>query len=97
MEASRIDRVHVDVAGTIVEITWNARDRLLKKLRFVFGCETIVGKFEAAGASRPVELDDGERLRLRVALEVWDGGGELPDEIARLLVALVRADSDARG
>ncbi len=91
MEASRLDRVQVDVAEEIVEIAWDERDTLLRKLRTVAGCETIVQKFEAVGASCPVELGDEQRSRLRVTLELW-GVSVLPDGLARLLVALVRAD-----
>ncbi len=91
MEASRLDRVQVDVAEEIVEIAWDERDTLLRKLRTVAGCETIVQKFEAVGASSPVELGDEQRSRLRVTLELW-GVSVLPDGLARLLVALVRAD-----
>ena len=61
------------------------------RVRVVAGCETIIEKFEAVGASRPVELDDGERSRLRVALEVWERDVVPADGIARLL-AVVRAD-----
>jgi hypothetical protein len=91
MESSRLDRVQVAVAGEIVEIARDERDTLLRKLRSVAGCETIVQRFEAVGASRPVELDDEQRSRLRVTLELW-GVSVLPDGLARLLVALVRAD-----
>ena len=67
MEASRLDRVRIDVAGNFVEITWDERDTLLGKLRVLAGCETIVQNFaEAVGASRPVELDDEQRSRLRL-------------------------------
>ncbi|SRR6266849_10831661 len=92
MEASRLDRVQVDVAGEIVEITWDERDALLRKIIPVAGCEAIVEKFEAVGATRPVELEDGERGHLRVALEFWEGVSVLPDGIACLLAALVQAD-----
>jgi hypothetical protein len=92
MEASRLDRVQVDVAGEIVEITWDERDALLEKLRGVAGSDAVIAKFEAVGASRPVELEDGERGHLRVALEFWEGVSVLPDGIVRLLVALVQAD-----
>ena len=87
----RLDRVQVDVAGEIVEIGWDERDTLLEKLETVAGCDTIVEKFEAVGASRPVHFDDEQRSHLRVALELW-GVSVLPDGLTRLLVALVRAD-----
>src|ERR1019366_2083479 len=98
MEASRLDRVQVDVAGEIVEISWGERDTLLERITVVAGSETIVGKFEAVGASRPVELDDGERARLRTALRLWEAVAftGLSDGMARLLAAVVRADSAGR-
>ena len=92
MEVSRLDRVQIDVAGKVVEISWNERETLLFELRFVAGCETIIEIFKAVGASRPVELDAGERSRLRVALRVWERDVVPADGIARLLAALVQAD-----
>lgn len=71
MESSRLDRVQIDVAGEIVEIAWKERDTLLRRLRAVAGCEKVVQHFEAVGASRPVQLDDEQRSRLRVTLELW--------------------------
>lgn len=91
MQGSRLDPVRVNVAGEIVEISWDERDALLDKIRNVSGCETIIERFWAAGASRPVELNDEQRSRLRVTLELW-GLSVLPDGLAHLLIALVRAD-----
>jgi hypothetical protein len=54
---------------------------LLKKLWVVSGFDAIMAKFEAAGSSTPVHLDLVERLRLRVALEVWEYNTDgLPDD-----------------
>jgi hypothetical protein len=90
--ASRLNRAQVDVAGTIVEITWSERATLLRKLQTVAGGDAIVQKLiDAVGASRPTELDDEQRSRLRVTLERW-GFSVLPDGLEHLLVALVRAD-----
>ena len=91
MDASQIGRVHVEVAENLVEITWDERDTLLRRLRIVGGCDTIIERFWAVGASRPVELDDEQQARLRVMLELW-GLSVLPDGLARLLIALVQAD-----
>ena len=91
MEARRLDRVQVNVAGNDVEITWDERDTLLGRLRLLSGCESIVQKFEAVGASRPVKLDHVQQARLRVVLELW-GVAVMPDGLAHLLVVLVRAD-----
>ena len=52
------------------------------------GFETIVAKFEAVGASRPVDLDFDERARLRAPLEFWEH--QLTDGLVRLLDAFVR-------
>jgi hypothetical protein len=95
MAAGRLDRAQVDVSGEIIEISWGERDALLEKLETIAGCDTIVEKFDAVGASRPVHLDDEQRSRLRVALEHW-GVSVLPDGLARLLIALVRADPGGR-
>jgi hypothetical protein len=92
VESSRLERVRVDVAGEIVEIYWHERDMLLQELSFVAGSKTIREKFEAVGASRPVELDDMERPHLRATLEGWELDIVPPEGIGRLQTALERAD-----
>ena len=92
MEVDSLDRARINVRWAIVEISWEERDRLLRKIATVAGYESIVAKFHAVGASRPVELNDGELARLRVPLEFWAQTRELPDGLARLLAALVRTD-----
>jgi hypothetical protein len=94
MEASQLDRVRVDVSGEIVQITWDERDVLLEELAWVAETKTIRVKFEAVGASRPVELDAEERAGLRTALDDWGEDRLQPEGIARLHAALVRADSE---
>jgi hypothetical protein len=93
MEPGRLDRVRIDVAGEMVEISWRERDMLLEELAFVEGTKAIREKLEAVGASRPVELDDEERSRLRRALEQWDRDVVQPDGLDRLHRALMRAGS----
>jgi hypothetical protein len=88
----RLNRVQVDVAGTLVDISWEERATLLQKLQTVGGRDTILEKLvDAVAASGPAELDDEEQLRLRVTLERW-GFIELTDGLEHLLVALVRTD-----
>jgi hypothetical protein len=88
---SRLQRVQVDVAGDIVAISWDEREALLKNSRKVAGLETVVQKFEAVGASRPVALDADEREALLSALRfLLEVGDRLPDGIQRLFVALVQ-------
>jgi hypothetical protein len=86
-----LDRVLVNVAGEIVEITWGDRDALVVALNDVYGCEAIVEKFWHAGPSLPVELDQEQQLLVRLKLERW-GVSVLPDGLARLLITLVRHD-----
>jgi hypothetical protein len=92
MEASRLDRVRIDVAGDVVEITWHERDVLLHELAAAPGSKDIRVKFEAVGASRPVELNEGDRSRLRSALDDWGSDRLQPEGIGRLHAALARAD-----
>lgn len=84
------------MAGIIVELSWDERAALLRKLQTDGGCAAIIAKLVDAGeASAPVELDDEQRLGLRVTLERW-GFSVLPDGLEDLLLALVRADPRGR-
>jgi hypothetical protein len=94
MEASRLDRVRIDVAGETVEITWDERDTLLEELAWAAETKPIRVKFEAVGASRPVELDAANRLHLLKALDDWGSDRLQPEGIARLHEALRRASLD---
>ena len=92
MESNRLDRVRVDVAGETVEISWDERDVLLEELAWAAETKSIRVKFEAVGASRPVELDANERTRLRTALDDWGSDRLQPEGIARLHAALRRVE-----
>jgi hypothetical protein len=92
VEAGRLDRVQVDVAGEIIVISWHERDVLLEELAWAEGTKSIRVKFEAVGASRPVGLDAEERARLRTALDAWGSDRLQPEGIARLHAALARAE-----
>jgi hypothetical protein len=95
MEAGRLDRVRVNVAGEVVTISWHERDVLLEELAFAEGTKPIRERFEAVGASRPVELDAEERVGLRTALDDWGSDRLQPEGLRHLHAALRRAD--ARG
>jgi hypothetical protein len=73
-------------------IDYDERNRLLRELRIVSGFDEIIAKFEAADSGAPLRLNLVERFRLRVALEVWQDNGELPEGLARLLATIVQAD-----
>jgi hypothetical protein len=89
--AGRLDRVLVNVADEIVEISRKERDVLLNRLCFVPGSETVRERFEAVSTTRPVVLDAGQRSRLRTALDGWDRDLR-PHGITRLHAALIRND-----
>ena len=93
----RLDAVRVGVAAQLVTISADERDALLRKLQVVAGFEGVVAKFEEADRNQPVELDIAQRLRLRVALQVWQSASELSDGLERLLAALTRADRGGSG
>ena len=88
MQASRLDRIRIDIRGNVVEISWAERDWLLAKIALAAGFESIIAKFHAVDPSWPVKLDFDERARLRAPLEFWEP--ELTDGLAGLLAALVR-------
>src|SRR5690242_3424099 len=92
MEASRQDRVPVDVDGEIVEISWDERAALLNHLAYVAGSQDVRGRFATVGATSPVALTPDDRWRLRKALEGWDRDMLESDGISHLRDALVRAD-----
>lgn len=90
MEASGLDRVRVDVAGEIVEISRDDRDVLLEELAWAADTKSIRVLLEAAEPGQPVELDAEQRDRLCVALDDWGTDRLQPEGIARLHAALRR-------
>jgi len=88
----RLDRVQVDLGGEIITISWDERDVLLEELAFAEGTKPIRERFEAVGASRPVELATEDRITLRTALDNWGSDRLQPEGIARLHAALGRAE-----
>jgi hypothetical protein len=89
--SARLDLVRVDVDGEMISISWDERDHLLEELAFAAGTKPIRERFEAIGASRPVQLDMELRARLRAVLDDWEEGSvQQPEGIARLHSALVR-------
>lgn len=99
MESSGPGKVHIDVAGELVEISWDEREELLERIRIVAEDRAIVAKFEAAGTRRPVELDQKELGRLRMTLELWKAIAleDLPDGIESLLTAVAKEDPGDTG
>jgi hypothetical protein len=95
--SGRLNRVQIDVAGTIVEISWDERATLLQKLHTAAYCDTIIEKLvDATGGNGPTELDDEEQSRLRVTLERWGINVLQPAGLEHLLLALVQANPRGR-
>ena len=92
MEESRPDRIWVNLAGEIVDISRRDRDALLQELAMTAGHHALREKFEAAGEHRPVQLGRGDMSDLRTTIETWKRDGLPPDGLAPLLAALVRTD-----
>jgi hypothetical protein len=46
VQASRLDRVRIDVAGETVQITWDERNVLLEELAFAADTKPIRVKFD---------------------------------------------------
>jgi hypothetical protein len=93
MEANRPDRIGIALAGRVVEISRGERDLLLRELALVPGSRTLRAEFARAGTGMPVELDRGQRTRLRTVLEAWAADAYVPDGITHLLAALTQAEA----
>lgn len=68
----RLDRITVALDGGAAVLTRNERDSicwLLRKRRGVGEAAGIRACFDAIGASRPVELSQGQRIELLIVLE----------------------------
>jgi hypothetical protein len=52
----RLSKVRILVAEEIVEIPWSSRFELLERVRALHSGADLVHRFEAVGATRPVEL-----------------------------------------
>ena len=72
MTPGRLDRVTVQLSGKRTHVLkWEEREALLDRLYAVAGGGRIAKLFREVGASRPVELDDLERLALYGAISAW--------------------------
>jgi hypothetical protein len=86
-----MNRVLVAVPGAEVVVPWESRDALLDELRRRDDAGEVIAAFEAAGATRPVELDVYSQVvvveTIRDMQRRPEGG--LPDGLRDLLAALV--------
>jgi hypothetical protein len=84
------DRVQVDVAGDVVEISSDECDELVARLKKA-GLSSIAGELSKA-INQPVALSPDELEPVEAVLSSWSNQAELPDGIVQLGVALIRAD-----
>jgi hypothetical protein len=79
------ERVTITTGRESVEVTWDERQELLDRIRQAANGAVLVGKFEAVGTSRPVELEGDDVDLLDTIIGIWDeDAGELPEGIRRL-------------
>jgi len=76
----RLDRVTVLTPNGEVFLSWEERQALLAQLERTPGAADIHATFDAVGASRPVELDAGQRNTLKNLLAEWLMDDEVFDD-----------------
>jgi hypothetical protein len=87
----RLDQVPVAINGGEITLTWDTRQALMRRLLHIQETARLRASFDAVGATRPVELNQGQRNALLSALENWsrDGSYEpMPKELTLLRAAL---------
>lgn len=85
----RLSRVTVEMfGGGLVKVPWGLRDWLLADLEAVDGAESIVDAFRAVGATRPVVLDERERVWLAGFLDGLERRADLPKGLEPLRAGL---------
>jgi hypothetical protein len=86
----RLRPVTLKCSRVDVELSANAREKLVRRVRHLDGAAGLVGKLD--GAHGPVELTTGEKGFLVVAITAWAeaaGRGRVPGELLRLQTTLL--------
>jgi len=87
----RIDRVRVRVGDEMVELSWAVAQELQARMLRSKATESLLARFQRAGTSRPVDLDDADWGPLLVVVAQWGrevGRDKLPAGVGDLLGAL---------
>jgi hypothetical protein len=95
----RLDHVTVAIDSGDITLTWDTRQALMRRLLQIQETARLRATFDAVDATRPVELNHGQRNALLSALENWsrDGSCErMPEELTLLRAALADDLNDAR-
>jgi hypothetical protein len=87
----RLDHVTISTGYGDREISWSARDDLLREIRHLESGKPVVKAFEAVGASRPIKLDDNSKGLLVEAIHVMSNNAGGIDKIDPELVQLRHA------
>ena len=97
--AERPDSVTISLSRGDVTLAWSTRQALMRRLQHVQSTARIRSSFDAVGASRPVELNPGQRTALLLMLEAWsldlDDDQPMPDGLVLLRNALISDLHDA--
>lgn len=75
-----------------IDITRDAVQKLIRSMRHLRGAQTIIPKLQAARAGEPVELAEGEKGFLVVAINAWmadAGPNRVPNPVLRLRETLL--------
>jgi hypothetical protein len=86
----RLRSVTLTCSRVDVELSANAREKLVRRVRHLDGAASLVGKLD--GASGPVELTASEKGFLVVAITAWAeaaGRSRVPGELLRLQTTLL--------
>lgn len=67
----RLNSVTIAMPNGDIEISWDAREAMLRELRTMPSAAKIVAAFEAGGASTPIKLSADQRLLLYQLLDEW--------------------------
>ena len=93
----RLANVTIALNRCNLTISWEARQALMARLQHTQESSRLRDSFEAVGATRPVELNPGQKAALVNAFEEWwkEGDGGMPVEFAVLHDALTDDLHDA--
>ena len=88
----RLDRITVSVPSGDVTVSWATRQVLMARLAQRDDTAAIRARFDAVGASGPVELSREERVALRDLIGEWLYEPDVPvpeyDELCDLYIAV---------
>ena len=90
---ARSNRVTVALTRGGHTISWDAREALMERCKFVHSTARIRAAFGAVGATRAVTLSPGQRAVLLAVLEGWafeQSDQPMPVELRELRVALIK-------